>query len=284
MRNYEYKMTEIIFDPKDERLIHLKGKLVYAGNTPMGVLKEANGQACSPNGFGAVRPGKLYRFVSKDTSSNCPFIVQEIKMSDNNESNNCSYVHELHFPCIIISRESLYGDLCWEWIKKNNIQDGDKVVLKRKAESFEEGWSYEWSEDLNSLIGKTLTLKVRGTRLGVITPSREVRDVPFWVFEKVEKYRPFKDHIEFLEAFHRNKQLCMDTKMYTLLEGIWIKMKVPSKSKELNEDSSYLFKQITSIDNKGVFMDISFYTWEDLFYRFSFLNGEICGVELKEEE
>lgn len=72
--------------------------------------------------------------------------------------------------------------------------------------------------------------------------------------------------------------------MYTLLEGIWIKRKVPSKSIELNEESSYLFQQITGIDKKGIFIDISFYTWEDLFYRFSFLNGDICGVELKEEK
>ena len=102
MRNYEYAMTDIIFDPKDKRLIHLKGKLVYAGNTPMEVLKEANGKSVSSysvGAIGAMRRGRLYRFVSKDTSSNYPFIVKEAKVRD-----NYAYIPERHFPCIIICK------------------------------------------------------------------------------------------------------------------------------------------------------------------------------------
>lgn len=102
METDEYVMTDIIFDPEDKRLIHLKGKLVYAGNTPMEVLKEANGKSVnsySVGAIGAMRRGRLYRFVSKDTSSNYPFIVKEAKMLD-----KCAFVPERHFPCIIICK------------------------------------------------------------------------------------------------------------------------------------------------------------------------------------
>ena len=54
METDEYVMTDIIFDPEDKRLIHLKGKLVYAGNTPMEVLKEANGKSVSSYSVGAI--------------------------------------------------------------------------------------------------------------------------------------------------------------------------------------------------------------------------------------
>lgn len=128
METDEYAMTDIIFDPKDKRLIHLKGKLVYAGNTPMEVLKEANGKASSPNGFGATRPGKLYRFISKDTSSNKPFIVQEVRLSDSNDS-NCSYIHELNFPYIIIKKETINESSCKEETRENDLNTRD---LKEK--------------------------------------------------------------------------------------------------------------------------------------------------------
>ena len=128
METDEYVMTDIIFDPEDKRLIHLKGKLVYAGNTPMEVLKEANGKASSPNGFGATRPGKLYRFISKDTSSNKPFIVQEVRLSDSNDS-NCSYIHELNFPYIIIKKETINESSCKEETRENDLNTRD---LKEK--------------------------------------------------------------------------------------------------------------------------------------------------------
>ena len=104
METDEYVMTDIIFDPKDKRLIHLKGKLVYAGNTPMEVLKEANGKSVSSysvGAIGAMRRGRLYRLVSIeiDTSSNYPFIVKEAKVRD-----NYAYIPERHFPCIIICK------------------------------------------------------------------------------------------------------------------------------------------------------------------------------------
>ena len=100
METDEYVMTDIIFDPEDKRLIHLKGKLVYAGNTPMEVLKEANGKSVSSYSIGAIgamRRGRLYRFVSMDRSSNYPFIVKEAKVRD-----NYAYIPERHFPCVII--------------------------------------------------------------------------------------------------------------------------------------------------------------------------------------
>ena len=104
METDEYVMTDIIFDPEDKRLIHLKGKLVYAGNTPMEVLKEANGKSVSSysvGAIGAMRRGRLYRFVSIeiDRSSNYPFIVKEAKVL-----NKYAFVPERHFPCIIICK------------------------------------------------------------------------------------------------------------------------------------------------------------------------------------
>ena len=128
METDEYAMTDIIFDPEDKRLVHLKGKQVFAGNSPTEVLEEANGKARSPNGFGATRPGKLYRFISKDTSSNKPFIVQEVRLSDSNDS-NCSYIHELNFSCIIIQKESTNESSCKEETRENDLNTRD---LKEK--------------------------------------------------------------------------------------------------------------------------------------------------------
>ena len=102
METDEYAMTDIIFDPEDKRLIHLKGKLVYAGNTPMEVLKEANGKSVSSysvGAIGAIRRGRLYKLVSMDRSSNYPFIVKEAKVL-----NKYAYIPEHHFPCIIICK------------------------------------------------------------------------------------------------------------------------------------------------------------------------------------
>ena len=102
METDEYVMTDIIFDPEDKRLIHLKGKLVYAGNTPMQVLKEAHGKSVSSyfvGAIGSIRNGMLYWFVSMDRCSNYPFIVKEAKVF-----NKYAYIPERHFPCIIICK------------------------------------------------------------------------------------------------------------------------------------------------------------------------------------
>ena len=123
-----YTSEDIIKNPEDKRLVHLKGKQVFAGNSPTEVLEEANGKASSPNGFGATRPGKLYRFISKDTSSNKPFIVQEVRLSDSNDS-NCSYIHELNFPYIIIKKETINENSCKEGTRENDLNTRD---LKEK--------------------------------------------------------------------------------------------------------------------------------------------------------
>lgn len=123
-----YTSEDIIENSKDKRLVHLKGKQVFAGNSPTEVLEEANGKASSPNGFGATRPGKLYRFISKDTSSNKPFIVQEVRLSDSNDS-NCSYIHELNFPYIIIKKETINESSCKEETRENDLNTRD---LKEK--------------------------------------------------------------------------------------------------------------------------------------------------------
>ena len=123
-----YTSEDIIKNPEDKRLVHLKGKQVFAGNSPTEVLEEANGKASSPNGFGATRPGKLYRFISKDTSSNKPFIVQEVRLSDSNNS-NCSYINELNFPYIIIKKETINENSCKEGTRENDLNTRD---LKEK--------------------------------------------------------------------------------------------------------------------------------------------------------
>ena len=123
-----YTSEDIIKNPEDKRLVHLKGKQVFAGNSPTEVLEEANGKASSPNGFGATRPGKLYRFISKDTSSNKPFIVQDVRLSDSNDS-NCSYIHELNFPYILIKKETINESSCKEETRENDLNTRD---LKEK--------------------------------------------------------------------------------------------------------------------------------------------------------
>ena len=149
-----YTSEDIIENSKDKRLVHLKGKQVFAGNSPTEVLEEANGKASSPNGFGATRPGKLYRFISKDTSSNKPFIVQEVRLSDSNDS-NCSYIHELNFPYIIIKKETINENSCKEGTKEddintkdlkeknmNDLNDIKKYLIEEKQKVTDEAMSY----------------------------------------------------------------------------------------------------------------------------------------------
>ena len=149
-----YTSKDIIGNPKDKRLVHLKGKQVFAGNSPTEVLEEANGKASSPNGFGATRPGKLYRFISKDTSSNKPFIVQEVRLSDSNDS-NCSYIHELNFPYILIKKETINESSCKEETRENDLNTRDlkeknmndlndikKYLIEEKQKVTDEAMSY----------------------------------------------------------------------------------------------------------------------------------------------
>ena len=41
-----------------------------------------------------------------------------------------------------------------KWIKENNIKIGDKVIVTRKAESYENGWNDPWIGEMDEFIGK----------------------------------------------------------------------------------------------------------------------------------
>ncbi len=77
-----------------------------------------------------------------------------------------------------------------EWVKENDIQDGDKVRLLRKAEDHEDGWGCYWGTGIVGDVGKIIGLdSLWGVRVSF---SESSYWYPFFVLEKVkEEYIPF---------------------------------------------------------------------------------------------
>lgn len=100
---------------------------------------------------------------------------------------------------------------------------------------------------------------------------------PFIILAKNTEH-PFNDNLDFIEAYEKNSESLGTLYCHSLSQrGVWLLR----KRKFIKDED---FELVTRISEKGVYINRKFYTWEDLFYRFSFLNGDICGVELQEEK
>ena len=78
--------------------------------------------------------------------------------------------------------------------KKCGIKVGDKVKVKRKAESYELGWNNSWAGDMDSAVGRIGIVTVDNGQCGFelkFRPTKSKVDpteyaFPYYVLEKVK--------------------------------------------------------------------------------------------------
>ena len=113
----------------------------------------------------------------------------------------CSFVNDK--GCVYIyfipEKGPSYKERQAEWIKANNIKEGDKVKILRKAESHEDGWDDIWVGDEVGKIGVIDVIYPDNIRVKTNTESHWY---PYFVLEKVEdepEYIPY----DLSDAEHR---------------------------------------------------------------------------------
>ena len=112
----------------------------------------------------------------------------------------------------------------------------------------------------------------------VKTSSGCVLNYPCIIPKKEEskpKYVPFESKEEFIEAFHyHDNDKYSETDDILLNYGMWLKSMCLGN-----------FYQVTIIKKSGIFTDdnSSIITWEQLLEKYTFLDGTICGKEVKDE-
>lgn len=79
--------------------------------------------------------------------------------------------------------------------KESGIKVGDRVIVTRKCESFEGGWSSSWATGMDKTVGNIYTVKIihptaAGIGLGNYDDSRWY--YPYFVLRKVEDVVPIK--------------------------------------------------------------------------------------------
>lgn len=91
--------------------------------------------------------------------------------------------------CIIRKKEPSYEERQAEWVKANNIKDGDKVRVIRKAKTNENGWGDVWDcEYMDPSVNKVLEVVETKGIAGISLDCGRVNCCfPYFVLEKVEE-------------------------------------------------------------------------------------------------
>lgn len=92
-----------------------------------------------------------------------------------------------------IGKES-YEMRQYNWLKANDIGEGDKVRIARKAEDYDGGWNNNWAKSMDGEVGKVgFVVEDNGDRGIVIDTENGHWSYPYFVLEKVEEESLFKD-------------------------------------------------------------------------------------------
>lgn len=165
-------------------------------------------------------------------------------------------------------------------------------------------------EGIESLIGKEvychdnpcLCLKNANKKstdfLGVLVEIHKYNNVPFCVkqkygvykytciIEKKEeskpKYVPFESVEEFLDSYFLNKEK-YTTGILLKLEGVWLREKETGAlymATEIWDEGLVIGDTKLTISGTNVFNDMM--EWDELFNKYSFLDGSPCGKEVEE--
>lgn len=92
-------------------------------------------------------------------------------------------------------RKNVYRKKQAEWVKANNIKEGDKVKILRKAESHEDGWNDIW---VGNEVGKTGVIDVIHSDNIRVKTNTESHWYPYFVLEKIvykPEPKPSENHI-----------------------------------------------------------------------------------------
>lgn len=87
---------------------------------------------------------------------------------------------------------------------------------------------------------------------------------------------PFEGIAEFLDAYRRIERLRLrDKNFYLSVRGIWLK----------DKDIDGVFYMVTEIWRDGVVLgsDQSTTKWDDLLYGYTFIDGSLCGKEVRKK-
>lgn len=79
------------------------------------------------------------------------------------------------------------------WIKTNNLELGDKVIMNKSHSSYSKGWNMPWIPEIDNYIGKQLEVIYIHPTMGIelklpTTPFYTYVYVPYTILQKVENY------------------------------------------------------------------------------------------------
>lgn len=92
-----------------------------------------------------------------------------------------------------------------EWIEENNLEEGDTLLITKKAESYENGWGSPWVGNMSEIKYKTVSYSFSkwSDHEGIL--CKDEYDLswlfPFFVLKKlpkVKEFGPFPDRVDLL--------------------------------------------------------------------------------------
>ena len=90
--------------------------------------------------------------------------------------------------------EKSYEVRQYNWLKANDIGEGDKVRIVRKAEGYKDGWDNSWPAGMDNEVGKVgFVVEDNGNKGIVVDTDGGHWSYPYFVLEKVEEESLFKD-------------------------------------------------------------------------------------------
>lgn len=82
-----------------------------------------------------------------------------------------------------------------DWVKENNLKEGDKVKVLRSCENGKDGWNNSWVKEMDCFIGKEFKVDYiyEDEDFGISLENEvfyEQYDFPYFVLEKVKEVKP----------------------------------------------------------------------------------------------
>ena len=202
-----------------------------------------------------------------DLDSTCPFgdggIPFTYFLPEKEESATGTVIEEIG--------EKSYEERQDEWLKANDIAGGDKVRIRRKAESHEDGWDNTWPALMDDDVGKVgFVVEDNGDKGIVVDTENGHWSYPYFVLEKV------KDEPAYI-PFDLSKPEDRDA-----LRDKWVKSKNPDVFHEFK-----ITQFIRMNDNHQTIYvkgGTSRYSGNDLFSDYTFFDGSVIGKPANKEE
>ena len=205
-----------------------------------------------------IDEGEIVKVVLDSDGDFWWYRPDSVELIEDEEPEICgSAIEEGPFKC----KEKSYKERQAEWVKANNIKEGVKVKIFRKAESYEDGWIDIWLGDAD--VGKIGVINgIQPNNIKVKTNTSSYW-YPYFVLEKVE------DEPEYI-PYDLSKPEDRDA-----LRDKWVKSTNPDVFHEfkitqfvrMNDDYQTIYVKTST----------SRYSGNDLFYDYVFADGSPVG-------